>query len=142
MTLHMQFSWRRLVFQAALIAFMFGAVMPFFARYDGQIAKADEATLSALYGNEVFMCTQNGFEWVKVADLAKKQHAPKSDDHFKCALCYVAASGAGHAQIPPMVLAVSSHHARALRLHFAVADAPEFQRAYLPTSPRAPPFIA
>jgi len=138
----MQFSWRKFLFQLSLIAFLFGAVVPFFANYEGLITGSSEAELTALYGEEIFLCTENGFEWVKVADIAKKNHTPKPDKHMKCGLCYMAANGTGYAQVPPIVLAVSAHNAAALRLHFATTEAPKSQLTYLPSFPRAPPVIS
>lgn len=141
MTVNMHFS-RCFLLQFALVAFVFSAVVPFFALYDGQIAKADNVTLAALYGEEIFMCTERGFEMVKLADVQNGKHVPKRDTHFECALCFVGAKGAKHSQLAPMELALSLHPERALQLHFAqpVVLAGNHSAA-TPSIPRAPPVV-
>lgn len=143
MTLLMRASLRHYLLQFALFAFVFGAVVPFFALYEGQVARAKTASLEALYGEKIFICTERGFEWVKVADLPERQHSPESKTpHFDCALCFVGAKGAKHSQLAPMELALATHSAQALRLHFALPVARvEGRFAAAPSIPRAPPFF-
>jgi len=142
MTFSMPVSLCRFLFQFALIAFLFSAIVPFFALYDGQIAKANSATLAALYGEEVFICTERGFEWVKLSDVQNGKHAPKPDSHFECALCFVSAKGAKSTQLTPIELTLLPiHAASALRQHFAVAEQGVYSLAYPPSSPRAPPIV-
>lgn len=143
MTLPMRVSLRHYLLQFALFAFVFGAVVPFFALYEGQVAHAQTASLEALYGEKIFICTERGFEWVKVADLPQRQHSPKSKTgHFDCALCFMGAKGAKHSQLAPMELALAANPAQALRLHFAVPVARVDGRfAVTPSIPRAPPLL-
>jgi hypothetical protein len=123
-----------------LVAFVFSAIMPFFALYGGQIAHADSAQLQSLYGEKVFICTEQGFEWVKVADLQHGNHAPKPNSHFKCALCFVGAKGAKHTQLAPIELALGNVHAKtALREHFAYNHPVTHGLSHRPSVPRAPP---
>ncbi|MCH2547206.1 MAG: hypothetical protein MK052_06325 [Alphaproteobacteria bacterium] len=81
----------------ALIAFVMNAVVPFFAIYSlsdtayAQTESIKSALPAALFGDQVLICTESGFEWVKREDLQKKQGHPQPESQFKCALCYVAA---------------------------------------------------
>lgn len=132
---------RHFLLQFSLLAFLFSAVVPFFALYDGQLANAEPSKLEALYGDEIFICTESGFQWVKVADLGQGKHTPKPDSHFECAMCYVNAGGAKVSQLAPMVLALSLHAGHELRLHFATTSTVFDGLEQTPSNPRAPPFV-
>lgn len=138
----MEFCLRKFVCQLTLIAFLFGAVMPFFALYESQLAHAEASELAALYGDKLFICTENGFEWVDVADLAGGKHSPERKSHVQCALCVVSGGGGKIAQLPPVVLALTRHSAQELRLHFTVAPVQAKGWKSAPAMPRAPPYIA
>lgn len=142
MTIAMRYSARLALLRFVLIAFVFGAVVPFFALYSGQVAKADSAALATLYGEEIFLCTERGFEWVKLADLESGKHTPKPDKHFECALCFVGAKGAKNTQLTPIELTLLPIHAgSALRQHFAETGQGVYNLAYAPSAPRAPPVV-
>jgi hypothetical protein len=134
-------SLRPYLLQFALIAFLFSAIAPFFALYEGQIANTEPSRLEALYGDEIFICTENGFQWVKVADVGKGQHNPSPAKHFECAMCYVSTHGAKAGQLAPLVLSLARDAGQELRVHFSavVHGGVGIQRR--PSNPRAPPFV-
>lgn len=138
----MEFCLRKFIGQLTLIAFLFGAVVPFFAVYESQLQNAESAELAALYGEKIFICTENGFEWVDVADVASGKHNPKRKSHVECALCVVNGGGGKIAQLPPVVLAIAPYSAQELRLHFALAPAHVTEHETTPSIPRAPPLTA
>lgn len=130
---------RLFLFRCTLLAFLFSAVVPFFAVYDLPQAQASQAELASLFGEKILICSDRGFEWVSVADLQQGKHIPKTDSHLKCALCYVASKGGAHHQLSPVVLALDMPLGQSLRLHFSTHDALTVDQPERLTTPRAPP---
>lgn len=83
-----------------LIAFLFNALLPFFAVYQ---APANGAKLSAVFGEKMLLCTGDGFKLVSWDDLANGKEKSNPHKKFQCALCYVAAHGTGVAAMAPEV---------------------------------------
>jgi len=50
------------------------------------------AEMTRLFGEKVFICTPDGYKWVKWSELEKEQNHPKKNT--KCSLCLVSCSGA------------------------------------------------
>ena len=78
----------RFIAYAALVAFAFSLALPFAATY--QLPK-DHAELASVFGDKLLICTPDGFEWVKLADLAGGEVPPAHSD-YECPACYVSAN--------------------------------------------------
>lgn len=128
---------RALLFRFALIAFLFSAVVPFFAVYDLPGSPAEQERLAQLFGEKILICSEKGFEWVRLADIGQGEHQPKPDSHLKCALCYVASKGAAHH--PLSSVALDMPRGRVLRLHSPLVDTATGRLSERPANPRAPP---
>lgn len=73
-----------------LIAFVFNALLPFFAVYQ---APAAGAAFSSVFGDKVLLCTGDGFKLVSANELADQKKTPDSHKKYQCALCFVSAHG-------------------------------------------------
>lgn len=132
---------RRMLFRFTLIAFLFSAVVPFFAVYELPEDHAQQAELASIFGDRILICTENGFEWVSLADLRQGEHQPHADSHLKCGLCYFTAKGGAHHQLSAVALSLDVPLNRALREHFPYA-APVLTPVFLQTvASRAPPVL-
>lgn len=132
---------RFFLFRLTLIAFLFSAVVPFFAVYELPQTDSQQETLASLFGDKILICTENGFEWMSLADAQGGKLPHKRDSHLKCAMCFVTAKGGSHHQLSPVVLALDVPLGKALRQHF-VSSASVVEGIYQrPSAPRAPPAI-
>ena len=103
------------------IAFMVNAIVPFLAIYNVPSAlaapeivssSAIPASVQAMMGDRVFICTGDRFEWVSWDELQKRaaHSSPAAPDDtpkkhkspYECALCYVAAHGVKDVHTPTL----------------------------------------
>ncbi len=73
-----------------LIAFLFNAMLPFFAVYDLDNAKASELSDPS---QKILICTGEGFKWISLEDLQSGKESPKQNKDLKCPLCYFVLHG-------------------------------------------------
>lgn len=132
-------STRIFLFRLTLVAFLFSAVVPFFAVYELPESPAQQEQLAGLFGEKILICTEKGFEWVALDDLRHGKHQPTPDSHLKCAMCYVSSKGGAHHQLGPAALALDMPLGQALRVHFAYRDGLSLMPVERPANPRAPP---
>ncbi len=80
----------RQVLFITLIAFIFNAIVPFFAVYNLPTGNAEANELSSVFGDKILICTDDGFKLVSLTDLKNGRELPKHSSKYECALCYVA----------------------------------------------------
>lgn len=120
-----------------LIAFAANALVPFFAVYNLPTDNTEAKQLSSVFGEQILICTGDGFKWVNLADLQSGKEQPNPHPDYKCPLCYVASHGLKSPAVASVVIAY--HHASN---HPILAyDPPRISlRLISPLSARAPPF--
>jgi hypothetical protein len=132
---------RLFLFRFTLIAFLFSAVVPFFAVYELPQSHSEQEELASLFGDQILICTEKGFEWISLADAQGGKLPHKRDSHLKCAMCFVTAKGGSHHQLSPLVLALDVPLGKELRQHFAPSAAVVDSIQQRPAAPRGPPAI-
>ena len=70
--------------------------MPFFAVYNLPDNTAQASEITSIFGDNILICTDDGFRWVSLNDLRKGKEPSKHNSKYKCALCYVANNGTKH----------------------------------------------
>jgi hypothetical protein len=88
-----------------LIAFLFNAILPFFAVYSQDYSPAKH--MSSLFGENVLICTGDGFKWVKWQDIQNNKKEHQSPSGYQCAVCYVAAHGIKDMVTPDVITLAS-----------------------------------
>lgn len=135
----MSHAVRLFLLRCTLIAFFIGALVPFYAVYDLPQSHSEQAEMASIFGDKILICTERGFEWMRLSDVPQTPHSPAPEKHLKCAMCYMASKGGVHHQLSPVLLALGLPQGAALRVHFAyqspVADTIHHHAA----APRAPP---
>lgn len=132
----MKAALRTHFFRLTLAAFLVHALLPFFAVYDAIPLNTHE--IASVFGEKILICTENGFEFVSVDELGHQPAKPHTD--YKCALCYVAAKGVKHTQLPAIEIALAQPAERSLTRHFAYRPPATRAMDDSPSIPRAPPF--
>lgn len=102
----------RILWLSVILAFGLNVLMPMVAASQvagsaAHLAGYEEAEFTALYGEQVVICTRNGFKLVSYADLQEHPDAPAGD--YSCLLCFTATqqaklhlAGAGVALLHPL----------------------------------------
>ncbi|MGB1539405.1 MAG: DUF2946 family protein [Rickettsiales bacterium] len=101
--------------------YVIALLIPFFAVYD--VPNAEAASRASLFGDSILICTEDGFKWVKTAELAEGKHQPVSSDskHFSCGLCVLAATGIAFAAMhTPVALLSPAEEGQSFRPSLAV----------------------
>lgn len=128
---------KQVFISGALLAFLVSLFLPFFAVY--QSSHSDAEKITSLFGEQVLICTSEGFRLVDRKDLADIEKSPESHPRFQCALCYVSAYGQGISpSASPAVLSVTPPDVRAALFyisHEAVSD----ERYWQQRLTRSPP---
>ena len=76
-----------------ILAFIINAILPFFAVYNLSADHTEARRLSSVFGEQIIICTGDGFKWVKLADLQSGKEKPTPHSDTKCPLCYAARHG-------------------------------------------------
>jgi hypothetical protein len=120
-----------------LAAITFGAIAPFFAVHNPSIPTANNR-LSATLGEQILICSGDGFKWVKLSDLrsGKEKPAPHSGD--KCPLCNIARHSV---TVPaPLVLSSATYYPPE-PTYIRYDPVPVFAYQPSPLNSRAPPYF-
>lgn len=85
-----RYSWLTYLLTVALLL---QTLLPFAASYDW--ARPSAVPAFTALDEKVLICTAQGFQWVKWADLQSGKEQPKPPPHYKCPACYIASHGLG-----------------------------------------------
>lgn len=129
----------RPIARLTLLAFIFNALLPFFAIYNVSSQAATVKEMSSLLGEKVLICSDAGFKWVKWDDLQKagSKHKPAS---YPCAICYLAAHALKDFTVAGEIGFVDRFEVTAVR--HTVSDHRLFSRLKSPFASRAPPIFS
>ncbi len=112
-------------------------MLPFFAVYNPPVENTQAKQLSALFGEQILICTDAGFKWVKLADLLSGKEKPEPHPDYKCPLCYIASHGMK--ALAPASFAVAYDHGRTHPPVFAYHPLSIAFPSASPLNVRAPP---
>jgi hypothetical protein len=118
-----------------LLAFVLSSLLPFFAVYSMPSAATVKASL---FSDRILICTEDGFRWITRSEASRqKPHTP--NNHYQCALCFVAAHGLKHLVLAAAILLAVLLQISAARVILVPAKLRATRHTHHRHS-RAPPF--
>jgi hypothetical protein len=126
------------------VAFLVNVTLPYFVGYIAPQATSEQSAdqeLASLLGDKILICTSEGFKWVSWEDVQSGKEQPKPHTQFQCALCYMAAYGAGSFLVSQSFDFVLNSSVGSFDYPITGADLVE-QFAYSNFRTRAPPYSA
>lgn len=137
----------RIIWTTTLLAFLLGGLLPFFANYNVpelvQQAQSEEQQIASLFGDDILICTADGFKLVSLKDLREGgSESPSPHSDYECALCFVAAHGGKYAPANAAHAIAAPVRLVSLRLRTTANHEVTHPQPLLTTPPRAPPVFS
>lgn len=96
------------------VAFLMSVTLPFYVGYTTPQAAAAQTEVSSStdgtlpFGDEILICTADGFKWVSWQDLQSGKEQQEPHTQYECPLCYVSTHGAKYT-VSAQTIAITYH---------------------------------